>query len=405
MNKDSIFGKFISEGVGEFIITDMNWNLLDKSGNIDIDEEKWLRWTRGNRENEEIETSLDWEVAEKSAGQYYSVRTRKIVDENEEYLAHYVYDISDYAGLFHDMTSYSREWHLLSTCQGDLISALSDDHKKILPIILKYLKTESALLFLDKGERLEVSELIKGSNITTKKLNKDSVDFIKDAGTECELNGFEHTYICCAGGKTVSGEEYGLYIRKSENIKDDLMPLYFNVFKLYIENALLRERIVFQYEHDAMTGLYNNGKYLELVKDEFGGYDAISVFYFDLNYLKRTNDTLGHEAGSKLICKAADSIKAVCDDDIFGFRTGGDEFVMIAKNADENKAKELRERWQEALDRSNREETDLECIVACGVSSASAPYDLKEVFSIAEGLMYEDKRRIKIARGDLPDAR
>ena len=87
------------------------------------------------------------------------------------------------------------------------------------------------------------------------------------------------------------------------------------------------------------------------------------------------------------------------------FRMGGDEFLIVAGNQDRDSANELLYRWQTALDRINEEEPEPECIVACGMKYAKAPYDLREVMIEADKLMYENKRSIKISRGDDPDAR
>ena len=142
-----------------------------------------------------------------------------------------------------------------------------------------------------------------------------------------------------------------------------------------------------------------------MLKKEFNSYDCITVFFFDVNYLKRINDTRGHQFGSRLIVKAAKSIKKVCGSDVYGFRMGGDEFIVVAKDADENKACSIRQTWMEELARLNRNDPDIECVIACGSRTASAPYDLKVVLSEADKLMYEDKRKIKIARGENPDSR
>ena len=49
--------------------------------------------------------------------------------------------------------------------------------------------------------------------------------------------------------------------------------------------------------------------------------------YFDLNNLKKTNDTLGHEAGDKLIAAFGRILKETSKSYGFMSRNGGDEFV------------------------------------------------------------------------------
>ena len=58
--------------------------------------------------------------------------------------------------------------------------------------------------------------------------------------------------------------------------------------------------------------------------------ESLVAFSIDINGLKRVNDTLGHEAGDELICGAAACIKNVFDEVGSCYRTGGDEFIVLA---------------------------------------------------------------------------
>ena len=78
-------------------------------------------------------------------------------------------------------------------------------------------------------------------------------------------------------------------------------------------------------ERDGMTGLYNKGKLMELKQSLFRKQEKIAVFNMDVNNLKYMNDNFGHEAGDRLIRKAAESLKRIESRNIMAFRTGGDE--------------------------------------------------------------------------------
>ena len=90
------------------------------------------------------------------------------------------------------------------------------------------------------------------------------------------------------------------------------------------------------YEHtnattDPLTGLANRRSYendIALIEHS-DAKDKVIYLSFDLNGLKNTNDTLGHDAGDKLIIGAAE-----CLLDFFGkyghiYRFGGDEFAAV----------------------------------------------------------------------------
>lgn len=83
-------------------------------------------------------------------------------------------------------------------------------------------------------------------------------------------------------------------------------------------------------ETDALTNLPNRYSFEQYMLESAENKTSMAVFLFDVNYLKKTNDTLGHLAGDKLICTAAKCISACFGDKCFRF--GGDEFAAIVEN-------------------------------------------------------------------------
>ena len=83
--------------------------------------------------------------------------------------------------------------------------------------------------------------------------------------------------------------------------------------------------------HDSLTGLPNRA-YLQKVIVE--GLPAprkkvLAAFAADLDEFKTVNDTFGHYAGDELLCRTADSMKAMLGDRAFVARISGDEFVAL----------------------------------------------------------------------------
>lgn len=170
-----------------------------------------------------------------------------------------------------------------------------------------------------------------------------------------------------------------------------LSMLYRRTSGLIVE----RNEIKYRSEHDQLTGLYNKGKYLELLKTTFNNLDSIGIFNMDVNNLKKINDSMGHEYGDKLIIKAADSIRAVTNSKILGFRMGGDEYVIVACNVTEKEVYNIKDNWEAELKRLNEIEDGIECVIAVGIVYANAPYDYAKLYQQADNLMYEDKRQKK----------
>ncbi len=398
---EKIIQKCIASGIGEFLVTDIEWNILYRTETLPIDEKQWekcaLIYGTGVFEDS------DWEIVDKDSGRYYRARTFAVTQDGEKYFVHHVYDISDYADLFRDLSVYSGEWRTMSECQKDIIDNLNGDCSDCLPMVIRYLKTDKAVLFVQRRNKTSRYILQKDSDVITDIVPEMPVG---EADREiCTLPGSDDEYICCCTGSTAFGVSYRLYIARKEDMDLSVLPMYCNEFKLSIENSLMYEQIVYENEHDYLTGLYNGGKFGDLAKTVFRDAKSIAVYFLDINFLKRTNDKFGHEAGSRLIVKGGESIKAIDRDDLYGFRTGGDEFIMVAVDVDRNEADRILEDWQKKLDDLNETDRELECVMACGLSYAEAPFDFKEVMKKADSLMYEDKRRIKIERGEDPDSR
>ena len=85
---------------------------------------------------------------------------------------------------------------------------------------------------------------------------------------------------------------------------------------------------------DSLTGARSRYAYSQKLNE----YDAmpklpddLTVFLIDIDGLKRTNDTLGHDAGDELIRGSAECIEKTFKDYGCVYRIGGDEFVVFAQ--------------------------------------------------------------------------
>ena len=148
-------------------------------------------------------------------------------------------------------------------------------------------------------------------------------------------------------------------------------------------------------DHDGLTGLYNKGKFLEMKKTIFRDQETIAVFNMDVNNLKGVNDVYGHEAGDRLILKAAESLKKIEARNIFPFRVGGDEFIVVALHVDRAEAERIRTEWEQGLAELNRQDDGIPCEIACGFAFGGEDHDMDEIFDSADRRMYEDKKARK----------
>ncbi|WP_405322942.1 GGDEF domain-containing protein [Fibrobacter sp.] len=89
--------------------------------------------------------------------------------------------------------------------------------------------------------------------------------------------------------------------------------------------------------HDAMTGFYNKN-YLIKNPDDFKRTLPCSYVIFDLNHLKRINDSYGHKKGDEYIRNFANFLKSMVPEEAETIRTGGDEFLVILPKYDQEKS-------------------------------------------------------------------
>lgn len=151
---------------------------------------------------------------------------------------------------------------------------------------------------------------------------------------------------------------------------------------------------------DGLTGVKNKIAYNELVSsvqsnlDRGVDYLPFAMALCDLNYLKQTNDTVGHHAGDELIKEAA---KLICEtfDHSPVFRVGGDEFVVFIRGDDYRDREELTKKIRDQVQENIR--TGEGVVVAIGMTAFEPGKDHKveEIFDRADALMYEDKSRLK----------
>ena len=169
-----------------------------------------------------------------------------------------------------------------------------------------------------------------------------------------------------------------------------------NIAKSGKELHIYNQKAKKESKTDAMTGLCNKNEYLRVIKEEFPHKDNVGVIFIDVNNLKMVNDKFGHEKGDELIKKAAKSIKYIQDDELKGYRTGGDEFVILVENATTAKLVLLTEQWKKILDMLNETDTDkvIHCSAAYGYSCGNGS-DINNIIDEADKNMYECKKMMK----------
>ena len=125
-----------------------------------------------------------------------------------------------------------------------------------------------------------------------------------------------------------------------------------------------------------------------------------TVFCFDLNNLKTTNDTYGHAQGDILIRSAADVIINAFEPHGIVARMGGDEFIAIAETNNPEEISAMIREFRDNIAQKNEEIPDLHLSIAFGYASCSPKeYNIEKIYQIADDLMYENKQKMKKSSG------
>ena len=134
---------------------------------------------------------------------------------------------------------------------------------------------------------------------------------------------------------------------------------------------------------DALTGLYNRNRYVNILENSQGQtWRKVGVVYMDLNGLKKVNDEQGHEAGDRLIQSAAAQIRRVFPEQ--GYRIGGDEFVVIVPDVEE-------EQFLGSVELLQRQAAEQKILISCGFCWEEVCEDREALMKRADALMYKSK--------------
>lgn len=190
--------------------------------------------------------------------------------------------------------------------------------------------------------------------------------------------------------------------------------ILFSIFGLLIGNAINKERferyVYAEYEkeladmrmryayYDRMTGLKNRHAYedklLELAK---AIPPELCIVVADIDGLKKTNDTIGHNAGDELVTGAAECLSAAFEGIDTIYRIGGDEFCIIMIDSLEKTQRclsdlnDLMSRWRgKYIDSIS---------VSTGAASIKNHDNIASVFAEADKNMYDCKHNYYLSRG------
>ena len=217
--------------------------------------------------------------------------------------------------------------------------------------------------------------------------------------------------------KAIQGKETNSRIVSVQHKNGDIRYLEIDSYPLYDKNTqvsgveglakditqqfLLQQKLDYLSNHDSLTGLsnrhslYNQLEYL--IKDAKRHQQSFALFYIDLDNFKAINDILGHDEGDKLLQEFAHLLKAHARANDIVARIGGDEFILVYTDINEQTRDTLAQKLLESI---NSEITPKykKYNLSASIGIATYPQDgtsMHQLLKSADSAMYKVKHSSK----------
>jgi len=308
--------------------------------------------------------------------------------------------VINYAGLVRGATQREMKLEITGNENDQLIQYLDDILSG-----LKYADGHYDLIRLDDDnyqQKLDV-QIALWQNL------KAEIKKVRQKGwEETDIVALSEEYFALADETVAAAEDYSEHIAVRIRVLEIasaadmavlvliLMMQTVSALRIMKQNRDLQQKAYL----DLHTGLPNKSKCEEILHDPDFVQEPLACVMFDLNNLKKVNDTLGHTEGDRLILNFARILRQNIPQEDFVGRYGGDEFIAIVHHASQNGMKQMVKDLQSEVDRFNEDEENVKISFAYGwaLSADYAHCTLRMLFDKADRHMYENKQRSKMGR-------
>ncbi len=270
------------------------------------------------------------------------------------------------------------------------------DQRELLAIVLQRegYRVVTAANGLEALEKLEVENIqIALSDIMMPKM--DGFELIKRIRTNPALKSI---YIILITARIQEGDR----VRGLDLGADDYITKPFSFSEL-LARVRVGSRVVHYQQHleyqtqvDSLTGLFNRRAFEKKIHEEFERskryHNPLSLLILDIDNFKTINDTYGHHGGDAALVKISETFREKTRQSDFPSRYGGEEFVLVLPETDQENALLVASKIHDAIRSSAFGTTarPFRLTVSIGVTSTSTRFysDWREMLDDADQALY-----------------
>src|SRR5687768_14371424 len=176
-----------------------------------------------------------------------------------------------------------------------------------------------------------------------------------------------------------------------------------------------QQHLEYQTQIDSLTGLFNRRAFEKKINEEFERskrYEhPLSVIIFDIDNFKKINDTYGHHGGDATLVKISEILREKSRRSDFPSRFGGEEFVLVLPETDQDNAIQVARKFHEEIRTCNFGTVDkpFSLTVSMGLASTNKKEysDWRQMVDDADSALYvaknSGKDRIEICLPNEPE--
>ena len=243
-------------------------------------------------------------------------------------------DITRRRQLMRDLHREKEQWFVTLKSIGDAVMT-TDDQGRV--TYLNPLAEELTGWGSDEAQGNPIAQIFRIVNEYSRAPVENPVERVLEQGVIVGLAN--HTLLLSRDGREISIEDSAAPVRDNEGSLQGCVI----VFRDVTEKRKLEQRIQYQANYDALTGLPNRHLFQDRLTQAIAQVQrsgrSFALLYLDVDHFKNINDRLGHPFGDHVLVELSRRFRSIVRETDTIARIGGDEFAIVLEDlSDRNEA-------------------------------------------------------------------